>query len=103
MRGGRNRAAAILGEIVAAGGNAEMNALSVGQDGVQAEAAGPRLPLSRVLVVADAGDHLPGVARVAAAEGGGGLEAAPQGRLVGSGSGGPDDIGRAPARLGIGW
>jgi len=55
-----------------------MDALSVGQDGVQAEAARPRLPLARVLVVADAGDHLPGVAAVAAAKERGRLDAAPQ-------------------------
>src|SRR5207249_8427948 len=96
------RAPAILAEIVAAGGNAEMNALSVGQDGVQAEAAGPRLPLSRVLVVADAGDHLPGVAPVAAAEERGRLDAAPQVLLVRSRLERPDVLQRAPVLLGKG-
>src|SRR5207249_8849731 len=92
----------ILAEIVAAGGDAEMNALSVGQDGVQAEAAGPRLPLSRVLVVADAGDHLPGVAPVAAAEERGRLDAAPQVLLVRSRLERPDVLQRAPVLLGKG-
>src|SRR5207248_10431240 len=76
--GGRERAPAVLAEIVAAGGDAELDALSVGQDGVQAQAARPGTPPARVLVVADAGDHLPGVAAVAAAEERGRLDAAPQ-------------------------
>src|SRR5207248_11149645 len=100
--GGHERAPAVLAEIVAAGGDAEMEALSVEQDGVQAEAARPRLPLARVLVVADTGDHLPGVAAVAAAEERGRLDAAPQVLLVRSRLERPDVLQRAPVLLGKG-
>src|SRR5207245_4357332 len=72
------RLAAVLAQVVAAGGDADVQVTVLGEDGVQAEAAGARLPLARVLVVADAGDHLPGIAAVAAAEERGRLDAAPQ-------------------------
>ena len=39
--------------------DAEMHALTVADDRVHAEPAGPGLPFARVLVIADAGDHLP--------------------------------------------
>ena len=42
-----------------------MHAIAVAQDRVHAEPAVARLPLARVLVVADARDHLPGIAAVA--------------------------------------
>src|SRR5207248_5076201 len=59
-------------------------------------------PLARVFVVADAGDHLPGVAAVAAAEERGRLYAAPQVLLVRSRLERPDVLQRAPVLLGKG-
>src|SRR5947208_2024194 len=46
--------AAVLAQVVAARGDAEVDPIAVAQDGVQAEPAVSGLPLARVLVVADA-------------------------------------------------
>src|SRR5687767_8719769 len=53
---------------MATGRDAEMDALTVADDRVHAQPARAGLPLPRVLVVADAGHHLPRVAAVGAAE-----------------------------------
>src|SRR5207249_9857263 len=54
------RRAAVLAQVVSARRDAEVDATPVTQDGVHAEPAVPGAPLSRVRVVADAGNHLPG-------------------------------------------
>src|SRR5438552_9944000 len=76
--GGCARLPAVLAQVVPAGRDAEVQVLTVAQDGVQAETAGARLPLARVLVVGDAGDHLPRIAAVPAAEERRGLDAGEQ-------------------------
>ncbi len=76
--GRREGLAAVLAQVVAAGRDAEVHAVAVAQDRVHAEPAVARLPLARVLVVADARDHLPGIAAVAAPEERRRLDAAPQ-------------------------
>src|SRR5439155_14282412 len=69
--------AAVFGEVVAAGRDAEVHAVALAQDGVHAESAVAGLPFASVVVVADAGNHGPGIAAVAAAEERGRLDAAP--------------------------
>src|SRR5439155_12498481 len=76
--GGRERPAAVLAQVVAAGRDAEMDTIPVAQDGVQAEPAVTGLPFARVFVVADARNQLPGIAAVAALEQRRGLHAAPK-------------------------
>ena len=56
---GRERLPAILAQVMAAGGDPEMDAIAVADDRVHAQPAGARVPLARVLVVADARHHLP--------------------------------------------
>ena len=63
---------------MAAGGDAQVNARAIAQDGVHAKSAVAGVPFAGVLMVADAGHHLPGVAAVAAAEERGRLDAAPE-------------------------
>jgi hypothetical protein len=87
---GAERPPAVLAQVVAPGGDAEVHAVPVAEDRVQAQPAGSRLPLARMLVVADAVHHLPRVAAVAAAEEGGGLHSAPQLLLVVARREGPD-------------
>ena len=76
--------AAVLAQVVAAGRDAEVHAVAAADDRVHAQAAVAGLPLAGVLVVADAFDHLPGVAAVAAAEQRGRLDAAQQILLAGA-------------------
>jgi hypothetical protein len=64
----REGLAAILAQIVAARGDAEVEAIPVAQDGVHAEPSVPRLPLSSVLMVTDARNHLPGISAVTRTE-----------------------------------
>ena len=84
------RVAAVLAQIVAAGRNTEMHAIAVANDGVHAESAVARLPFARVLVVADAGHHLPRIAAVMAPEQRRRLHAAPQLLLANAGLERPD-------------
>src|SRR5437762_11524130 len=70
--------AAVLAQVMAASGDAHMHAIAVAQNRVHAKPAVAGLPLARVCVVADAGNHFPGVAAVTAAEEGRRLDAAPQ-------------------------
>ena len=56
--------APILAQVVATGGDAKMNTMSIAQDRVHAKPAIAGLPLARVLVVADARNHFPGIAAV---------------------------------------
>src|SRR5438128_4087760 len=95
----RERLAAVLAEIVAAGGDAQVHPIPVAQDGVQAEAAVSRLPFARVLVVADPRNQLPGIAAVLALEERGRLHAAPEIALVVAGFERPDVGERAPVVL----
>src|SRR2546427_798577 len=60
--------AAVLAQIVAAGRDAEMDAIPVANDRVHAEPAIAGVPLARVLVVADAGYHFPRIAAILAPE-----------------------------------
>src|SRR5262249_53881619 len=100
---GRSEAAsAVVAEVVAAGRDAEMDALPVAQDGVQAEAAGARRPLARVLVIGDPRDLLPGVPAVAAPEQRGRLDAGPDLLLPGAALERPDVGQRPPVVLGEG-
>src|ERR1044072_152031 len=62
------RLAAILAQIMAAGRDAEVHAIPVANNRMHAHAAGARLPFARVLVIADARHHLPGIAAVMAPE-----------------------------------
>ena len=59
---------AILAEVVAARGDAEVQAIPVAEDRVHAEPSVARLPLSSVLMVADGRDHLPGISAVSRPE-----------------------------------
>src|SRR6188768_3899312 len=72
------RLATVLAQIVSAGRNAEMHALTVADDRVHAQPAGAGLPLARVLVIADAGHHLPRIAAIVTSEQRGGFDAAQQ-------------------------
>src|SRR5262249_47874725 len=72
------RLAAIFAEVVAAGRDAEMDAVAVAQDGVHAQAAVAGVPFARVLVVADAADHFPAIPAVGGAEERGRLDAGPE-------------------------
>src|SRR5438067_4617535 len=99
---GSESPAAILAQIVSARRDTQVDAISVAQDGVQAESAVSWLPLARVLVVADPRHELPGVAAVAALEERGGLDAAQQILLVASRLERPDVDERAPVVLGEG-
>ncbi len=55
--GGPEYLAAILAQIVAAGRDAEVDAIPIANDRVHAHPAGTRLPLARVFMVADALNH----------------------------------------------
>src|SRR2546426_5076386 len=72
------RLAAILAQVVTAGRDAEVDPVAVVQDRVHAEPAGAGLPLPGVLVVADARNHIPGIAAIAAPEERRRLDAAPE-------------------------
>src|SRR5262249_34677593 len=74
----RECVAPILAQVVAAGRDADVHSLSVAQDGMHAKSTIAGMPLPRVLVVADARNHLPGIATVAASEQRCRLDAAPQ-------------------------
>src|SRR5262249_24998709 len=76
--GGRECLAAIFAEIMAAGRDADVHAITVAHDGVQAETASARLPLAGMGVVAEALNHLPGIAAIGAAEERGRFGSAPQ-------------------------
>ena len=76
--GGLEGLAAVLAQVVTAGRDAQVHAVPVAHDRVETEPARARLPLARVLVIADAGHHLPRIAPVAASEQGGWFDAAPQ-------------------------
>jgi hypothetical protein len=78
------RRAAVLAQVVTAGRDADVHAIPVANDRVHAHAAGPRLPLTGVLVVADARDHLPGITTVVAPEQRRRLDAAEQLLLSGA-------------------
>src|SRR5439155_18638458 len=69
--------AAVFGEVVAAGRDAQVHAAAVAQDGVHAKSAVAGLPFAGVLMVVDAGNHVPGIAAIAAPEERGRLDAAP--------------------------
>src|SRR5260370_42237603 len=86
--------------MVAAGRAAGMHAMAVANDRMHAKPAVAGTPLARVLVVADAGRHFPGIAAVAAPEQGCRLHAAPQVLLAGAGFERPDVGERAPVFLG---
>src|SRR5437899_2355508 len=75
---GRECLTSVFANVVATRRDAEMHAVAVAQDCVHAESAVAGLPLACVLVVADAWNHLPGIAAVAASEQRGRLDAAPQ-------------------------
>src|SRR5262249_50698674 len=92
------RLAAILAEVMAAGRDAEMDAVAVAQDGVHAQTAVARVPLARVLVVADAADHFPAIPAVGGAEERGRLDAAPE-FLPGVARFQRPDVGERPAVL----
>jgi len=94
--------AAVLAQVVAAGRDAEVHPIAVANDGVQAEPAVARLPFSGVRVVADALDHLPGIAAVAAPEERRRLDAAQQIILAVPRLERPDVGQRAPVVLGEG-
>src|SRR5205814_9851718 len=66
--GGREGLAAILAQVMAARRDAEVHTMVIAQDRMHAKTAIARLPLGRVLMVADARAHLPGIAAVAAFE-----------------------------------
>src|SRR5215210_6257033 len=74
---GLERFAAILAQIMSTGRDTDVHAIAVPNDRVHAEAAVARLPLARVLVIADARDHLPRITAVAASEQRRRLHAAP--------------------------
>src|SRR5262249_1540478 len=94
--GGPEGVSAVLAQVVAARRDAEVHAAAVPHDRVPAPPACSRRPLPRMLVVADARHHLPGVAAVPAPEEGGGLDTAPQLLLAVPGLEGPD-IAESPA------
>jgi hypothetical protein len=58
--------ATVLAPIVAAGRDAEVHAISVANNRVQAEPAVAGLPLARLIVVADAGYQVPRISSVMA-------------------------------------
>src|SRR5262249_29500359 len=76
------RLAAVFAQIMAPGRNAEVYALAVAVDRVHAESAVAGTPFASMLVIADAPNHLPGIAAVAAAEERCRLDAAPEILLV---------------------
>src|SRR5687767_4833595 len=57
--GGVERFAAVFAQVMPAGRNAEMLALTVADDRVHAQPACAGLPFTRVLMIADARHHLP--------------------------------------------
>ena len=65
---GREGLAAILAQVVAARGDAEVKAIPVAKDRVHAQPSVAGLPLSSVLMVADARNQLPGISAVARPE-----------------------------------
>ena len=75
--GRREARAAVFAQVVAAGRDADVHPLPVAQDRVQAEPAVAWLPPARMRVVADARNHLPGIAAIAAPEERRRLDAAP--------------------------
>src|SRR5438093_8271136 len=94
------RFATVLAQIVAAGRDAEVHSTAVSNDRVHAEPAVARLPLARVLVIADAGHDLPRIAAVMAPEQRRRLHAAPQFLLAVAGLERPDvDEDRKSTRL----
>ena len=58
--------AAVFAQVMAAGRDAQVHAIAFADDRVHAQAAVAGLPLTGVLVIADAGNHLPGIAAVIA-------------------------------------
>ncbi len=66
--GRREARAGVFAQVMAASRDANVHPSPVAQDRVQAEPAVPRMPHSSVRVVADARNHLPGIATVAALE-----------------------------------
>jgi hypothetical protein len=92
--------AAVLAEIMASGGDPEVDAVAVADDGVHAEAAVAGVPLTGVLVVADAGNHLPRIAAVAAAKQRGRFDAAEKVVRVGARFNRPDVRQRAAVAVG---
>ncbi|MCI0460000.1 MAG: hypothetical protein L0Z62_23865 [Gemmataceae bacterium] len=92
------RLAAVLAQVVAAGRDAEVEAIAIAQDGVHAESAVTRVPLPSMFVVADPRNHLPGIATVAAVEEGRRLDSAREVLLVLAYFEGPD-VGECPAVL----
>src|SRR5262249_34538566 len=92
------RLAAILAEVMAAGRDAEMDAVAVAQDGVHAQAAVAGVPFRCVLVVADAADHFPALPAVGGAEERGRFDAAPE-LLLGVAHFQRPDVGERPAVL----
>src|ERR1019366_7815901 len=84
--------------VVPAGRDSDVDAIAIADDGVHAEPARARLPLARVLVVADARHHLPRIAAVVALEERRGLNAAPEFVLPGTRLQRPD-VGKRPAVL----
>src|SRR5262249_49332889 len=73
---------AILGEIMSARRDAHMQTAAIAKNGVHAKTAITGIPLACMLMVADAGNHLPGIAAVITAEKRGRLDPAQQIFLV---------------------
>ncbi len=93
---------AVVAHVVAAGGNPHVKPLAIADDRVQAEAAVAWLPLARVLVVAQAFDHLPRVAGVTTPEQRGRFDAAEQSLAALARLERPDVGERTPVVLGKG-
>ena len=66
--GCREGLASVLAQVMPAGGDAEVQALAVAEDGMHAETTRSGVPLPGVLVVADTRNHLPRIAAVNAPE-----------------------------------
>src|SRR6476469_3888818 len=63
---------------MAASRDAQMHPVAVADNGVQAQPAVARMPFPSVLMIADARDHFPGLAAIAASEEPRRFDAAPQ-------------------------
>src|SRR5262245_24711174 len=74
----------ILAQVMTAGGDAEMHPVSIANDGMHAQSTAAGLPLTRMGVIADAGNHLPCIAAVAASEKSRRFNPAPQFLFVGA-------------------
>src|SRR5262245_44894430 len=96
------RFAPVLAEVMTARRDAEVYVVSVANNRMHAEAAVARLPFACMLMVADAGHHLPRIPAVLAPEQGGRLHTAPQLFFAAAGLERPDVHQRAAVVLGEG-